>query len=299
MLIQIDEVAEETYWLQLQINGAPSAFTIYVIKENGGVVIEPGPSALIPGILKALSQLGMSDLQYIIPTHIHMDHAGASGELSQLFPEAKIVVHPQGAKHIIDPSQLIQSTRMAHGDGFETIYGTIAPVLESRIKIVKDEEKLILNNRELMVIYTPGHASHHIAIFDSKTKGLYCGEALGVPTLSSFFEFQLLPAALPGFDADAYMNSIERVRKLKPGILYYSHSKVSYEPEKLMDRVAENTKILTETVLNALKTEATNEAVNRRIYEFIWRYFGVKLEDFYLEMTVNGYAIYFKRKGLL
>ncbi len=296
-MTHIDEVAEGTYRLQVQISGMLIPFSVYFIKETSGVLIEPGPATLVPAIQAAINHLGLSDLEYIIPTHIHMDHGGAVGELSQLFPGAKVVVHPQGARHIIDPSQLIQGTRIAFGEDFETIYGAILPVPESQVKIVQDEERLLVGSRELEIIYTPGHAPHHIAIFDTKVGGLFCGEALGL--IYSTGSLPLPAAAPPSFDVEVYLSGMERLRQLKPRLLFYSHDGIGNEPEKLISSIAESTKMIGDAVLHALRTEKTDEAVARRVSEFIWRRYGVKLEGHELAMNVSGFAAYFKKKGLV
>jgi glyoxylase-like metal-dependent hydrolase (beta-lactamase superfamily II) len=296
-MTHVDEVADGTYWLETQIPGLPTIFSMYFIKDShGGVLIDPGPAALMPTIQEAINHLGLSDLKYIIPTHIHMDHGGAVGELIKFFPQAKVVVHPQGVRHIIDPSRLIRSTRMAFGEDFATVYGTILPVPESQVKVVEDGERLFVDSRELVIIYTPGHAPHHIAIFDTKVKGLFCGEALGL--IYSANSPPLPATAPPGLDAEVYLSTMERLRQLKPQILFYSHGGVDREPEKAIASVIENTKIVGDAILRAFKSEKTEEAVIRKIGEYIWSRFGARLGEYDLTANVRGYIHYFKKKGL-
>ncbi len=295
--MHIDEVAEGIYRLRAQIPGASTPFSAYFIKETRGVLIEPGPSALVPAIQAAISHLGLSDLEYIIPTHIHLDHGGAAGELCQLFPEAKVVVNQQGARHIIEPSQLIRGTRLAFGDDFETIYGAILPVPESQVKIVQDGERLLVGSRELEIIHTPGHASHHIAIFDTKVRGLFCGEALGL--VYNTGSLPLPAAAPPSLDLDAYLSDMERLRQLKPRLLFYSHDGIGNDPDKLISVVVESTKMIADAVLRALRAEKTDEAVVRHVREYVLSHYGVKLEGHDLTMNVRGFATYFKKKGLV
>ena len=297
MTTHVEEVAEGTFRLITRIPGMPTLFSIYIIKETSGVLIEPGPAALIPAIQDAINGLGLGSLEYIIPTHIHLDHAGAVGRLSQLFPQAKVVVHPQGVNHIVDPTRLIQSTRMAFGEDFETIYGEILPVPESRVKIVEDKERLSVDSREVMIIHTPGHAPHHMAVFDIKTRGLFCGEALGL--LYSDSSEPLPAVAPPALDVEAYLSSMERLRQLNPRLLFYSHGNSSDEPEKAIPSVIKNTKTVGEAILGALKTGETEEAVIRNIGEYIWKRFGVRLEEYDLASNVRGYIHYFKKKGLV
>ncbi|MCJ7596314.1 MAG: MBL fold metallo-hydrolase, partial [Desulfobacterales bacterium] len=200
-MMKIEEVADKTYSVAVQIPRVATPFTVYLICEEEGVLIEPGPTATIPWIQEAMKRLGMADPAYIIPTHIHMDHAGAVGNLVRLFPRARVLLHPRGAKHVVNPSRLIESTKMVFGNDFEDFFGTLLPVPESQVKTPGDGEVISITGRELQVIHTPGHAPHHLSIFDQRTKGLFSGEALGIPVPGA--EFSPVPAAAPpSFDIE-------------------------------------------------------------------------------------------------
>jgi glyoxylase-like metal-dependent hydrolase (beta-lactamase superfamily II) len=296
-MTHVGEVADRTYRVQARLPGLPTIFSVYFIQGDPGAFLEPGPAGMVPTIQDAMNHLAMSDLKYIIPTHIHLDHGGACGTLAQLFPRAEVVVHPQGARHIIDPSRLIQSTAMAFGDDFEEVYGTILPVPESRVKVVQDGERLSVAGRELTIIHTPGHAPHHMAIFDPATQGLFCGEALGLVYSDGA---EALPAvAPPGFDEEEYLSSMERLRQLRPRLLFYAHGSVSTEPEQSIASVIANTRVVGEAILDAVRTEATEEAVIKNIGGFIRNRFGATLTEYDLASNVRGYIHYFKKKGLV
>ncbi len=297
-MLNMEEVAERTYHLEVPIPKLDTIFTVYFIDEAEGVLIEPGPSATIPSIQEAMKQLGMKQLAYIIPTHIHLDHAGAIGILAQLFPYAKVVLHPLGAKHAVNPSRLIESTKMAFGDDFEDVYGPIIPVPESQIEIPDDGETISIDGRELHIIYAPGHATHHIAIFDQKTRGLFCGEALGFPRPGA--ESSPLPAAAPpSFDIEAYLKTMERLRELNPQVLFYSHDGIGRKPEELIRRAAENTKVFGDIILKALQEEAAPEAIEHRVEEYISSHLGINTDGMNKAMTVKGFVFYFKKKGMV
>jgi glyoxylase-like metal-dependent hydrolase (beta-lactamase superfamily II) len=288
-MVTIKEVAEKTYLMDVKIDQVDIPFTVYLIKEKKGVLIEPGPAATIPSIQKAMRQIGMTKLDYIIPTHIHMDHAGAIGSLSRLFPHAEVLLHPSGAKHAIDPSRLIESTKMAFGDDFEKSYGPLLPVPESQVKTPGDGDIISVDGRELQIIYTPGHAPHHLSIFDQKTKGLFPGEALGVPMPGA--KISPIPAAAPpSFDIENYLKSMEKLKGLCPHMLFYSHDGVGRNPEELISSVAGNTKTVGDIILKALKEGMTNEAIKSRLRE------EVGMDD---EMTLTGFVFYFKKRGLV
>jgi glyoxylase-like metal-dependent hydrolase (beta-lactamase superfamily II) len=260
MMTYVEEVAEETYRLATRIPGLPSMFTTYFIKDGSGVMIEPGPAAAIPRIQKAVEELGLGNLEYIIPTHLHLDHAGALGKLVSLFPRARVVVNRQGARHAINPSRLIKSTRMAFGEDFEAAYGAILPVPESQVRIVGDGEMLPAGSRQLMIVHTPGHAPHQIAIFDTRTRGLFCGEALGM--------------------------------------VYSDGGGVGNEPERLIDTVIENTKLIGDIILRDLKAGETEEAITGHTGDYIREHFGVTMDEYELVTNVVGYIHYFRKRGL-
>ncbi len=297
MTAKVSKVAEAIYRLEVKLPREVSVFTVYFIEGGGNTIIEPGPAALIPDIQQAAAELSLTEFRYIIPTHIHQDHAGATGGLSAIYPGAEVVANAQGAKHIIDPSRLIRSTKLAFGDNFEEVYGAILPVPEQRIRIIEDEERLYLNGRDLIIIHTPGHAPHHIAIFDTETGGLFCGEALGLIYVS---DSQPLPAAAPpSFDLDIYIESMEKLGKLPSKFLIYSHGGMGWEPQKLISSAIENTKIIGNVILQARQTNQQEEAVIQSVGSYIEKHFGVKLKEYDLVSNINGYTGYYKKIGLI
>jgi len=295
--MDIQTVAEETYRIEVRIPHVDSLFSTYFIREGRGVLIEPGPSATIPFIKEAMGELGMTEPAYVIPTHIHLDHGGAAGSLASLFPEARIVIHPRGSKHLIDPARLIESTRMAFGDDFEDRYGMIEAVPESQVLIPQDGEILPAGGRELKIIYAPGHAPHHLAIFDLKTRGLFCGEALGVPKPGA--ESIPFPAAAPpAFDLEEYLKTMERLRQLHPEILFYSHDGTGANPESLISTVAENTRLMGDFILGGLREGKTEEAISSKLRDYFFDRLGVDLGEMIEGMTFRGFMHYFKKQGI-
>jgi glyoxylase-like metal-dependent hydrolase (beta-lactamase superfamily II) len=297
-MVNIEEVAEQTYRIEVLLPKVDTIFAVYFIHGTKGIVIEPGPAATVPSIQEVMKRLGMKELAYIIPTHIHIDHAGAIGSLARLFPYAKVVLHPAGAKHAIDPSRLIESTKMAFGDDFENYYGPVLPVPESQVIVSEDEETIFIDDRELQVIYAPGHAPHHMAIFDQKTRGLFCGEALGLPRTEA--KSSPLPAAAPpSFDIEVYLATMERLKELHPRILFYSHDGTGINPEELISKAAENTKGFGDIILEALRKEEPTEVIEDRVREYISRHLGINSEGMDVGMTIRGFISYFRKKGLV
>ena len=287
------EIAEGIFRIETPVGIMKFQPTAFLIK-NADVLIEPGPAICIPPLNRALKQLGIKKLSYIIPTHIHMDHAGGTGTLAKLYPEAKVLVHPRGAKHAIDPSRLTDSVKMVWGENFEVNFGPITAVSESQIKTVEDGEVIHAGDRDLQFIYTPGHAPHQIAIFDHKLKGLFCGEALGMPG------YQLPTAAPMSFDLENYLSTIDKLQHsdLDIKMLIYSHGGIERDPDKCMSRAAENARAFGDIVLQALGQGKNRAEIGKVVGDYIKKHYAsdMKTDDQGFETIATGYITYFEKR---
>ena len=289
----VREVAEKVYRFETPITGMFYTPVAYLIAGPKCVLIEPGPAAAAPSIQRAMVQLGMKDLSYIIPTHIHVDHGGGAGALAKLFPNAKVVVHPRGAKHLVSPLRLVESTKLVWGEDFEKVLGPITPVPESQLKVAEDGETISLGDRELRIIHAAGHSPHHIVVLDQRLDGLFCGEALGLPG------HQLPPVAPYSFEQETYIGTIESLQSLPIDMLFYSHGGMERESGRLMSRASENARVYGNMILEAAKRGNAPEEIMRVVGDDFHRRFGQPLAKGDLEIVVAGYMIYFKSKGML
>jgi glyoxylase-like metal-dependent hydrolase (beta-lactamase superfamily II) len=294
-MAEIIEIAEGVYSIETPLEVMQFQPTAFVI-ANAETLIEPGPAICIPPLYQALEQRGIKNLRYIIPTHIHMDHAGGTGTLSRLYPEAQVLVHPRGLKHAVDPSRLSDSVKMAWGDKYEDDFGPISAVPESQIKTVEDGEIINAGDRELQFLYTPGHAPHHIAVFDHKLKALFCGEALGMPGYQ-------LPAAAPmSFDLDSYLATIDKLQHigLDMRMLIYSHGGVERAPAGCMARAAENARAFAEFVLNAMEQGKGCSETGKALGSYVQdKYDSNAKSDLQgYETIATGYITFFERKRI-
>ena len=293
---EIEEIAEKIFRLDARLPGGSRVFSVYLIQEREGVCIHPGPACAAPFVEEGMRKLGMQKLSYIIPTHIHVDDGGGMGKLVELFPEAMVVVHQRGVRHVVDPSRLIQATRAVYGEAFETQYGPILPVPESQVKVPEDREVITINGRELQIVYAPGHAPHHIVIFDKRTKGLFCGQAVGLSG-AAVNPFPLPSAAPPDFNLEDYLATLERVKSLKPQLLIYPHGEVARDPGKVISMLVDSTLLLGSLILKAMREGKTSEAVAQDVREHASEHLGLDLNDPGITMTVLGYINHFKKKG--
>jgi glyoxylase-like metal-dependent hydrolase (beta-lactamase superfamily II) len=201
----------------------------YLIIENGrAAFIDTGPNNAVPRLLAALAAHGLERdaVDYVIPTHVHLDHAGGVGLLMQHLPSAKLVIHPRGARHMIDPSVLMGGVRAVYGDEVAARdYGELVPVPAERVVTTSDMMVLELGGRPLLFFDTPGHARHHHCIWDEASRGWFTGDTQGP---------YIVPATAPvQFDQKALHESVARLLARKPTFMYLTHYGAVREAEKL------------------------------------------------------------------
>ena len=289
----LSEVAEGIYRLETPIITAQYPAVAYIIKSSSPVVIDPGTTSNIPMLREALSELDIEKPAYFIPTHLHMDHSGSAGTLANIYPDARFVFHPRYSKHAVRPARLIAAFRIVWGEDFEETFGEVEPVPDDRLLLPEDGDVIDAGDRELEIIYTPGHAPHHISIYDRESRGLFCGEALGLP------DFQL-PAAPPNsFDLDTYVATLEKLRRMKldTDSVCFAHGGLEWDIDTLVARAIDNTQIYSKMVLEGLHKGQTQEYMERRVAADLERRHGVRVPQRALYVTVAGLTAYFRSIG--
>jgi len=208
----------------------PQLASIHLIRSNNKIaVIDTGTQHSIPQIKHALDELNLTwaAVNYIILTHIHLDHAGGAGALMALCKNATLVVHPKGARHMVDPSKLIAGASSVYGKTeFDKLYGNITPVAHNRILEPADGQTIDLAGRPLTFIDTPGHANHHHCISDPFSNAIFTGDTLGVAyqALRTDTHTFVMPTTTPvQFNPDALHRSIDKVMSFQPETLYLTH----------------------------------------------------------------------------
>ena len=198
--------------------------------EVGEVLVDPGPSSCLP---KLLSALGDSRPRALLLTHIHLDHAGASGSLVRRWPDLEVYVHELGAPHMIAPEKLLKSARRLYGEGMDELWGEFVPVPESQVRTLEGGETLTLGGTQLDVLYTPGHASHHVSYLHDGTA--FVGDVGGVRITPA--GPAIPPTPPPDIDLDAWKNSIEAVSSWQPRRLAMTHFGASEDVGEQFDEV--------------------------------------------------------------
>ena len=207
----------------------PRVASIYLLRQGDEVaLIETGTCHSLANVLSTLEALAIDPAQvkYVIPTHVHLDHAGGAGVMMQQFEQAQLLVHARGASHMIDPRRLVAGTIEVYGkDRFERLYGRIEPIAAERVIVAEDLAKFSLEERELVFIDTPGHARHHFCIYDERSNGVFTGDTFGIcyERMKSMPR-GLLPTTPPvQFDPPALRQSVARIMSFEPDRLYLTH----------------------------------------------------------------------------
>ena len=212
----------------------------YLIDAPRPVLVECGPALSIGNVIEALRGLGMGpdDLAYLVVSHIHLDHAGGAGDVLAAFPHAKVVVSEVGARHLSDPERLNASSRIVYGELMDSVYGDCTPIAPERVLGVADGHVLDLGaGRTLELLYTPGHAKHHIAAFDPDHGHLFVGDSVGVkmPGMA-----KIRPATPPpDFDLVLANRTLERYKALGPATVFLAHYGAVDPPQESLDEATE------------------------------------------------------------
>ena len=250
----------------------------YLIECNGkAAFIDCGTSHSVARLRTALAQrdLTANDVQYVVPTHVHLDHAGGASALMQIFPKATLVVHPRGARHLINPEKLVESTKQVYGEQkFASLYGEIVPIDAERVITPDDESTIDLNGRSLKILDTPGHARHHICIYDELSNGWFTGDTFGLsyPDIDSHSAHYLMPTTTPvQFEPLAWENSIQRMLAFKPSKMYLTHFGMVENVEFLASKLLKDIHVYTELAQSCIEDENRLQSITQAITEFTIR----------------------------
>jgi glyoxylase-like metal-dependent hydrolase (beta-lactamase superfamily II) len=195
-------------------------------------LVDPGPASTLPTLVAALAARGVvvPDLDAILLTHIHLDHAGATGSLVRQNPRIKVYVHAKGAPHMADPSKLLGSAARLYGDRMQEMYGEFLPVPTGNLHVLNGGETLPFDSRELRVLYTPGHASHHVTYFDTADGVAFVGDTAGICVEGNPFVLPATPP--PDINLELWNDSLDAIAALQPSRLFLTHFGFSDQPQR-------------------------------------------------------------------
>ena len=297
----ISEVAEKIY--EIKPEGREHEIfplcTVYLVVDDRIALVEVGSSVQIPDILQAVAKLGydIQDLSYIIPTHVHSDHAGGT-ECTW------VIAHPKAARLLADQSiidRMLQSRKLVFGDDADKRFGGMLAIDEDKFVRVDEGAAIDLGQRKLTAIHTPGHDPNHLCFMDSKTRGIFCGDALG-----GFFSESnsRALACVPGSDPQLILESIRKLLQFNPDLLFFSHGGACADASRIIQVALNDERRGADIALKALQKGADNKAVSRRLAEILARESIFSAEEllafpYFTSLSTEGYRQYFKKKHMI
>jgi glyoxylase-like metal-dependent hydrolase (beta-lactamase superfamily II) len=208
----------------------PGFAAVHVLERAGrAIVIDAGANDSVPFVMRALAGLGLGPetVEWLFLTHVHLDHAGGAGLLLQRLPRARVLVHPRGAPHLVDPARLEAATIAVYGkETFDRLYGKIVPIPAERIQESQAGERLRFGGHELLILHTPGHALHHQVLFDEKASAVFAGDTFGLSyrELDTAAGAFIVPTTTPTqFDPGQLLDSVRRIAELGAEAVYLTH----------------------------------------------------------------------------
>jgi glyoxylase-like metal-dependent hydrolase (beta-lactamase superfamily II) len=211
-------------YFDLDFMHLPRIIATVVVHGAGGVaLIDPGPSSTLPRLRSTLAAAGiaMEDVTTVLLTHIHLDHAGATGTLVKELPALRVYVHEKGAPHMANPDKLLASATRLYGSEMDRLWGEVLPVPLSSMEVLQGGERMAVGNRMFEVEYTPGHASHHVSYFDRDSGVALVGDTAGVLLMPG--GFVMPPTPPPDVDLEAWETSLARIERWRPDTLLLTH----------------------------------------------------------------------------
>jgi glyoxylase-like metal-dependent hydrolase (beta-lactamase superfamily II) len=293
----------------------PGHAAAHIVQHGGrAAFVDVGTNDSVPYLLAALDELGIARdrVDYLLLTHVHLDHAGGAGRLMSELPNATAVLHPRGAPHMIDPAKLIAGSRAVYGEKrFRRLYGDIVPIAPERVQVTRDGDILSLAGRELEILHTPGHALHHQVFVDRAHRCIFTGDTFGISyrELDSPRGAFIIPTTTPTqFDPEQLIASIDRLLSYAPEAMYLMHfSRVTDVPrlgESLKGQIRELVRIAEQSA-----TAADRAAAIRAGMGGLWRELAARhgcplppqgvlaLLEGDLELNTQGLIAWLERRG--
>jgi glyoxylase-like metal-dependent hydrolase (beta-lactamase superfamily II) len=259
-------LAQGIRFIDLDFQGIAHVIATAVIDGPDGVaLVDPGPASTLATLRRKLGDLGVSigDVTALLLTHIHLDHAGASGSLVRENSRIRVHVHERGAPHMVDPRRLLESASRLYGDQMHALWGEFEAVPAAAVRALSGAETLAVAGRAFEVAYTPGHASHHVSYFDSRSRTAFVGDTAGVRIGSTAYIQP--PTPPPDIDLDAWSASADRILAWQPETLFLTHFGPGQAPpahhlQELLERLRTSARLAG----TALESGGTDEEQARR-----------------------------------
>ncbi len=289
----VTTIADGVLQIDTRLGGWTEVTAGYLLTGSAPVLVETGSQTSVPTVLAALESVGLGaeDLAGVVVTHIHLDHAGGVGDIAQHFPNATVYVHEKGARHLADPTKLINSAAQVYGPLLDSLYGRLTPTAAERLHVLEDGEAIAIDtNRSLIAVDSPGHAKHHVALHDSLSGVLFAGDAVGVRLPDAGVLRPSTPP--PDFDLHQALSSLQKFADRSPAGIALAHYGLLTDAPALLDEAVETLTDWAETAEQAYRNgEDITEALETK-----FTYGDVAPEHVEKLETMNG--VHSNVKGL-
>lgn len=263
---------DDTGIIDLNFTGVPKVISAYLLRTDDGLaVVDIGPTSVMDTLIAGIRALGHApnDVRHILVTHIHLDHAGAAGTWMRQLPDVRLYVHEIGAPHMFDPTNLIRSATRIYGDDMERLWGEFLPVSVERTTVLSDGDRLQIGGRILDVVYTPGHASHHVTFFEPASRLAFVGDVGGIRIPPS--ALPIPPTPPPDILVETWKESIARLRALRPSRLLLAHFGAADDVDSHLTELEANldafVALAVETVADGLDRDVLVTRLSEHVHE--------------------------------
>ena len=282
----MEEIAPKTTRIDVDYLGKPKVIAACLLQGQGSAaIVDPGPASAVATLRRKLSQLGLAvqDIDTILLTHIHLDHAGATGTLVKENRRIRVYVHERGARHMIDPLKLLDSARRLYGDQMDRLWGEFLAVPAENVSALAGGERLNLGGRQLEVKYTPGHAVHHVSFFDAENRLAFIGDTAGIRIANGPV---ILPITTPpDIDLEAFAQSWQKIREWQPERIFLTHFGVAEHVDEHLEELRQRLEEWSVAVHESLKNGGSDEERAARFTEQV----AAKLRKQLSEREAQGY----------
>lgn len=252
-------------YIDLHFRGRPQIIATAILHGPAGVaLVDPGPGSTLDTLTSALAAKGITfdDVRQLLITHIHLDHAGATGTIVEKHPHIDVLVHARGARHLIDPSKLLSSAGRLYGQNMDRLWGDVKPVDAARIRVLEGGETIAAAGRQVKVEYTPGHASHHVSYFDTASRVAFVGDTAGIRRASG--AYVMPPTPPPDIDLDAWRESEKKILGWNPDTLFLTHfgphQGTGQHLQAMFENLAEWSRIVRRVLADAALTDEERQS---------------------------------------
>jgi glyoxylase-like metal-dependent hydrolase (beta-lactamase superfamily II) len=306
----MQNITKDLSYADVQFAGHSCFVATAVLQSPGGIaLIDPGPSSCLGTLRSSLNQHGMkiADVRAVLLTHIHLDHAGATGSLLRENPKIAVYVHEKGASHMVSPDKLLASAGRLYGSEMNQLFGEFLPVPKENIKILAGGERIDILGRQLEVAYIPGHASHHVAYFDSSNGVAFVGDTAGMRLGKALFIAP--PTPPPDINIEEWVQSVEIIRNRRPSTLFLTHFGPYKDVEEHLDAFLDHLLAIATLARGVMESKVgDDEQLNmfvEKMQVYIQRFLPGQQSEFFNDAPLGPLALgwlgllrYWRKKGL-